>query len=168
MPTWVKIFMAPSKLCKARKYFHYFALNCIKKVKVDNWKEKYNRNSSKIGKISKNHMNVDSFSLFFSKWISSLFFPSWIHPPPTGGCTYGQNIYTGKHLVFLYMVYYPKATNLIDYHGYSWKAAITNRWLGWDIVDWMVVFTHCSRSICFSTLHSLLILCNGMETYAWR
>ena len=36
-----------------------------------------------------NYTNVDSLPFFFSKWISSLFFPSWIYSPPSPG----QNIY---------------------------------------------------------------------------
>ena len=39
-----------------------------------------------------NYRNVDSLSLFFSNWISSLFFSKLNFSPPGGGA-FGQNIY---------------------------------------------------------------------------
>ena len=43
-----------------------------------------------------NYRNIDSLSLFFSNWISSLFFfqVEFSPPPPRGG--FGQNIYPSE------------------------------------------------------------------------
>ena len=97
------------KWCEAPKNAHCFSWNYTKKVEIENWKGKQGGNLSKIGKISMNYRKVDSLTLFFSNWISSLLFFGWLWG--AGGCFRGGHFWPK----YLHLFHYALGVGLREF-----------------------------------------------------